>query len=947
MPTPHSDRSTLITSQLFESYLACPTKCYLQAIGEPAPHNDFAAWHDGRRRSYYLDRIRSLKSEHSRAVDWGGLDPSTWKQATWDFAFSPVVRTQHCEVHLHAVQRVKLHSKVLLSEFIPLHFVPENKLSRSEKLVVAFEAFVLANAGATVRIAKITHGDNQTTVKLQVDKLFPDVRKTVHRITGALSSSSPPELVLKDHCRQCDFQRRCRIKATETNDLSLLANMSETERARLNKKGVFTVDQLSYTFRPRRRSRRCSAKSEKYHHSLKALAIREKKIHVVGDPQFRIDGTPVYLDVESIPDLDTYYLIGVRVEENQGIARHSLWVDKASDEERNWRAFIDILSHIDRPVLIHYGSFETTFIKRMCARYGGPPEGSAAANAIAASVNILSLIFAQVYFPTYSNGLKEIARFLGYEWSDPSSSGLQSVVWRHDWELSADPGIRAKLTAYNMEDCDALCLVAQVVGHVSRSESEGSTTSVPPIVHLESVGKALTSNWRPFKSPLLELEIVNKAARWNYQRDRVFVRSGIAKKRKSKRPAPRTTKKKPEIQIVLEPPTSCPSCGKRGRIRSRLRTRTVRDLVFGKGSVKGRLVRYVFQTYICRSCLHEYNVPKSYLMNQRKWGWNILAYFVYHMAGLSISRGIIRKSTAKYYEYTKLKILDRLIHGNLIHADETRANIKGRMAYVWVLTNLKEVVHILAESREGKLIQGLLKEFNGVLVSDFYAPYNSIDCPQQKCLIHLMRDLNDELLNNPFDAEIKSITTSFGALLKPMIDTIDRRGLRKRSLRKHAAAVKQFYECLDKSEFRSESAIKCQQRFQKNRNKLFTFLHYDDVPWNNNNAEHAIKAFARLRDVIAGSSSKIGVDEYLTLLTVAQTCEYQGLDFLGFLRSRETDVETFAGRQPKRRRTHVSPDLGKVLAEGAAKTGREPGNGGVGRSNHARRSRSRTGEVLA
>jgi hypothetical protein len=83
-------------------------------------------------------------------------------------------------------------------------------------------------------------------------------------------------------------------------------------------------------------------------------------------------------------------------------------------------------------------------------------------------------------------------------------------------------------------------------------------------------------------------------------------------------------------------------------------------------------------------------------------------------------------------------------------------------------------------------------------------------------------------------------------------------------------------------------------RFEKNRDTLFTFLRYDGVPWNNNNAEHVIKAFARLRDVIAGASSKKGVDEYLTLLSVAEPCEYQGLDFLTFLVSGETDIESFA-----------------------------------------------------
>ena len=75
---------------------------------------------------------------------------------------------------------------------------------------------------------------------------------------------------------------------------------------------------------------------------------------------------------------------------------------------------------------------------------------------------------------------------------------------------------------------------------------------------------------------------------------------------------------------------------------------------------------------------------------------------------------------------------------------------------------------------------------------------------------------------------------------------------------------------------------------------MFTFLSHDGVPWNNNNAEHAIKVFARLRRAIEGLSTTKGIEEYLILLSVCQTCKYSGLDFLDFLRSAETDVGTFA-----------------------------------------------------
>ena len=618
---------------------------------------------------------------------------------------------------------------------------------------------------------------------------------------------------------------------------------------------------------------------------------------------------------------------GAYLETDEGPRRHSLRANDVVDEKHVWSAFLDILSGIDRPVLVHYGSFETMFLERMCDRYGGPPEDSAAAKAITSSINLLSVIFAQVYFPTYSNGLKEIARFLGFEWTDPSASGLQSIVWRSRWEESGALTDRGKLIAYNSEDCEALSLVSHTLARLLEPDiyDDKMSASNIEIVHAETLEKNLSSKWRVFKSPLMELEHINQAAHWNYQRDRVFVRSGLDKKTPTRRLRTRRSGKKPQMVVVLKAPASCPECGKQGRRKSRLFSRTVQDLVFGRASVKGRSVNYVFQTYRCRSCGHEYNLHDWYRGGSGRWGWNMLAYFVYHIVGLRVPQLTVQHSlnrlfgfnlvrstlnnlkarASDYYSVAKRKILNRIIHGNLIHADETRANIKGHLAYVWVLTNLREVVYILAESREGEIVQELLKDFKGVLVSDFYAAYDVIACPQQKCLIHLMRDLNEAILNNPFDEEMKSIAVEFASLLKPMVAAIDRHGLKRHFLRKHLVEVDRFYRFLDASDFKSEAASKCKQRFEKNRHKLFTFLHYDGVPWNNNNAEHAIKAFARLRDVISGTSTKKGVDEYLSLLTVAETCEYQGLDFLEFLRSGEKDVETFArgrrrrsGRQP-------------------------------------------------
>jgi hypothetical protein len=152
--------------------------------------------------------------------------------------------------------------------------------------------------------------------------------------------------------------------------------------------------QLSYTFRPRRRPKHLAGKHEKYHHSLKALALREGKIHIVGSPELKIEGTPVYLYVEGLPDRDFYYLIGIRFGTDRRVIQHSLWAEDEYDEKRIWREFLGVLSRIEKPVLIHYGRFETIFLKRMRQKYVDPIEGSSLAEVISSAVNLLSVIFA-------------------------------------------------------------------------------------------------------------------------------------------------------------------------------------------------------------------------------------------------------------------------------------------------------------------------------------------------------------------------------------------------------------------------------------------------------------------------------------------------------------------------------------------------------------------------
>jgi hypothetical protein len=154
--------------------------------------------------------------------------------------------------------------------------------------------------------------------------------------------------------------------------------------------------------------------------------------------------------------------------------------------------------------------------------------------------------------------------------------------------------------------------------------------------------------------------------------------------------------------------------------------------------------------------------------------------------------------------------------------------------------------------------------------------------------------LNDAILNHPYDDELKRLARDFAGLLKPMVETVDRRGLKKRFLGKYRSSVHRFYSRLADFLVTSEAAEKLVSRLQKNRDKMFTFLDFDDVPWNNNNAEHAVKGFASVRRVIEGPTTEKGLRDFLVLLSICETCKCRNVDFLEFLRSGSKDIDSFA-----------------------------------------------------
>jgi hypothetical protein len=547
---------------------------------------------------------------------------------------------------------------------------------------------------------------------------------------------------------------------------------------------------------------------------------------------------------------------------------------------------------------------------------------------LAALTNVLTVIYPHFYFPTHSNGLKEVASCLGCRWTERDASGLESIVWRKNWEKTGDASWKARLIQYNLDDCDALRSVSAFLSEAPNGGAEsrpGAMPRVAPVAELDKLASNVT--WSRYAH--VDFEFVNKRAYFDYQRRHVFVRSKTVRRRRSRKTQRRHWQNRDlrathRVEITA---TRCRFCKSKHimpldpKQRPKgMQTRRKRafDLVITPGAIRRKVIEFRAVAYHCTHCdrcftperyerlarhFHGFMSWFAYQHITHRIGVKSLAGLFYEIFGIRVNWWeflVFRHLLVRRYRKTGGMLLAQLMAGPVLHIDETQVKLKDGSGYVWVFASESATVYIFRRSREGDFLRKMLKYFRGVIVTDFYSAYDGLPCLQQRCLIHLMHDMNRAILDNPFDQELQSITVPFGALLRSIVVTVDQHGLKRKYLKSHGRAVATFFDALVERIYESDASRALQERLLRNRERLFTFLRHDGVSWNNNLAENAIKRISDYREDVGRSVKEAGFTEHLVLLSIYQTCRVRDISFLKFLLSRERDIDTFAAGRRRR-----------------------------------------------
>ena len=298
-----------------------------------------------------------------------------------------------------------------------------------------------------------------------------------------------------------------------------------------------------------------------------------------------------------------------------------------------WDAFLAVIRGLGEEfVLFHYGSYESRFLRRMADRYGGDPEVIARLGS--RGVNILSVIHGRVYFPVHANDLKSVAGCLGFRWSAADASGLQAIVWRHEWEATGDGATKQRLLTYNQEDCSALEAVVIAVRSLGSEPAPGDGRPGPPVAGVEEIeDPTFRRKYGRTKFALPEFAGITKCAYFDYQRDKVLCRTNPALKRSLRRKkAPQSTSWRVNQEVESERPKACPECGGHQLDQQSRHQKLVVDLKPFRGGIKRWVTRYKTKRYRCPKCLATC-LPEDYLARSTKYGWGICG-----MGGLHVHR---------------------------------------------------------------------------------------------------------------------------------------------------------------------------------------------------------------------------------------------------------------------------------------------------------------------
>lgn len=213
-----------------------------------------------------------------------------------------------------------------------------------------------------------------------------------------------------------------------------------------------------------------------------------------------------------------------------------------------------------------------------------------------------------------------------------------------------------------------------------------------------------------------------------------------------------------------------------------------------------------------------------------------------------------------------------------LHADETGWRVNGKTHWLWCFSTVNLTYYMIDRSRGSPTLMKFFQdEFNGVLISDFWGAYNAVVCrKRQKCLVHLLRDLEQVESYKPTDRDWPAFAKKLRRLVRDAIRLWHREAIPAAEFASRRARLDRRLEELIEAPWQHREATRLVKRLRRHRDELFTFLDEPGVPYDNNHAERAIRPAVVIRKNSYNNRSQTGADAQAVLMSIYRTLKQRG-----------------------------------------------------------------------
>src|SRR4051794_25056792 len=232
-----------ITQDMLQSYVDCRYKAFLKLRG----HNGAMA-HNGNPLLQELSTAacesRSAFPPSENRADKVELSSKFLREGI-DSAINCSYETSEISLHFDGVQRVSGASNLGNFHYLPVLLHDRGPVHERQRLLLDVYAFVLAQLQEKRPEKGIILRARGKTSMFPLSRDLKQGKRIFNALAEMQRGALHPSLILNTHCQICEFRNRCHAQALEEDNISLLRGISETDVTRLNKKGIFTLNQLS------------------------------------------------------------------------------------------------------------------------------------------------------------------------------------------------------------------------------------------------------------------------------------------------------------------------------------------------------------------------------------------------------------------------------------------------------------------------------------------------------------------------------------------------------------------------------------------------------------------------------------------------------------------------------------------------------------------------------